>query len=248
MTDRYASLSAVLDRALDRASGGKGKRRHATDEPFEKQGMIRRNRQYGTAFGFGQIDKKLEEAHRFFEQLEIDRGINELLDVINYAAGIIIVADEYAGAEKLVADEPELELRPAAPGVFDEVAKAESKDEPRRYPPVSYHFKLTEAATQVAAWGPKAVNLKQILLDLSDLREDFQQYVGPGYDAFCYFVTEAFNEYCGRANGERFGNYIYPKYKEQPGWEKMVRDADAWLAHRISRGVIKDPFAALATR
>lgn len=96
----YQTLNNILQAALDRASIGKGGERHGTEEPFEQQGMSRRNRQYGTAFGLGQIDKKLEETVRFFENGQIRRGINELLDIIVYSAGVIIVAEE----QLLVAD------------------------------------------------------------------------------------------------------------------------------------------------
>ncbi len=82
----YECLADVLSRALDQASRGKGKDRHAQEIPFERQHMQRLIGLYGTGFALGQAGKKAQESMR----LPHDRAVAELLGAINYLAGAII--------------------------------------------------------------------------------------------------------------------------------------------------------------
>jgi hypothetical protein len=84
----YASLSAVLIRALDQAAHGKGMERHASpDEQFEDQPIIEIGRRLGSAdFQLGQAVKKIYESKR----RPTPRAVEELLGAIVYISAAII--------------------------------------------------------------------------------------------------------------------------------------------------------------
>lgn len=85
--DPYASLAAILEDAMEQASGGKGKERHAKDdEPFEKQKICEIRHRVGGGYTLGQAIKKCIESQR----LPKDRAIAELLGAINYIAAEVI--------------------------------------------------------------------------------------------------------------------------------------------------------------
>lgn len=89
----YASLREVLDHALDQASAGKGKERHAPNgERFEDQRMLSISRllvsEYGMAY---QVCKKVSEG---LILPTTERKVAELLGAINYIAGIVIYLRE----------------------------------------------------------------------------------------------------------------------------------------------------------
>jgi hypothetical protein len=84
--DLYKSLRDVLDEAYTQASRGKGKERHATDVPFERQQSGIVTDKYGLGYPLGQADKKCLESMR----LEPDAAVAELLGAINYIALAII--------------------------------------------------------------------------------------------------------------------------------------------------------------
>ena len=87
----YISLGLVLQSALEQASKGKGKERHAeSDELFENQIICEVARRTGTGFCLGQAVKKIYESQR----LDGIAGVNELLGAINYIAAAVIVAKE----------------------------------------------------------------------------------------------------------------------------------------------------------
>lgn len=85
----YETLAAVLVRAYDQAAYGKGKERHANDEPFDKQVMQTGAHRFGTGALLFQAFKKSEESQR----LPQDRAIAELLGAINYLAGAVIAME-----------------------------------------------------------------------------------------------------------------------------------------------------------
>lgn len=94
----YTKLHAVLHMAYDRAVKGKGKERHANNQPFEEQVMARVNRLTGGGFSFGQILKKMEE----IPNLPNERArMFEMLDIIVYAAGYVLVKEELSDKEQL---------------------------------------------------------------------------------------------------------------------------------------------------
>lgn len=82
----YYSLAAVMQRAFDQASAGKGKERHANDLPFDQQPMQTIAAAHGVGFLTGQAAKKSQEALG----LPHDAKIRELLGAINYLAGAVI--------------------------------------------------------------------------------------------------------------------------------------------------------------
>ena len=86
-TDDYKSLSDVLERAYQQAAHGKGRERHAQDQPFDQQPMQTISQLVGSSDGLRyQAIKKIQEAGR----MDKDAAIRELLGAINYIAGTII--------------------------------------------------------------------------------------------------------------------------------------------------------------
>jgi hypothetical protein len=90
----YECLADVLERALNQASRGKGKERHAQDLPFSEQPMQQLIQLYGTGFAGGQAAKKAQESMR----LPRDRAVAELLGGIVYLAGAIIHLEQQGAA------------------------------------------------------------------------------------------------------------------------------------------------------
>jgi len=89
----YAELERVLKTAYNQAAIGKGKLRHANNEPFERQAICQICRDCGIGFATGQAIKKTKESHR----LDPDSAIRELLGAINYLAAAVIVIEEQMG-------------------------------------------------------------------------------------------------------------------------------------------------------
>jgi hypothetical protein len=88
----YIKLSEVLDMALEQASSGKGKERHASEESFEKQQICQIPRWQGSIdFDTGQAIKKCLEVNRLSTN---EAKIRELLGAINYIAAAIIILKE----------------------------------------------------------------------------------------------------------------------------------------------------------
>ena len=88
--NEYRSLHGVLQEALEQASEGKGKERHASDgEAFENQPIceIARRLDGGPLY---QAVKKIYESQR----LPGEAGVRELLGAINYIGAEIILRRE----------------------------------------------------------------------------------------------------------------------------------------------------------
>ena len=84
----YISLGLVLQSALEQASRGKGKERHASaGEAYENQIICEVTRRLGSGYPLGQAVKKIYEAQR----LGGEKGRAELLGAINYIAAAAIV-------------------------------------------------------------------------------------------------------------------------------------------------------------
>jgi hypothetical protein len=89
--DAYSYLALVLANALEQASHGKGKERHASEgEPFDKQPICEMARRYGLGGPLFQANKKMLESQR----LPWPAAERELLGAINYIAAAIIVGGE----------------------------------------------------------------------------------------------------------------------------------------------------------
>ena len=83
----YENLAAVCWEAIEQASSGKGKIRHADAKlAFDHQDIVRDAQYCGLAAPIFQIRKKAKESLR----LVPEAAINELLGCIVYAAGAII--------------------------------------------------------------------------------------------------------------------------------------------------------------
>lgn len=100
----YERLADILQRALDQASTGKGKERHAGGLPFHEQPMQQISQLLGSDKGMAfQAIKKLNEG---LKMPQITRQLAELYGVINYVAGIAIYLEDRA-AEAIVNYEQE---------------------------------------------------------------------------------------------------------------------------------------------
>lgn len=96
--DPYLLLSRELAFALEQASGGKGKERHAKEgQRFEDQIMCVIQRilidhpMGGLAY---QVIKKTIESGRLFEQKGVDAAKAEIYGAINYLSGMNIIYEE----------------------------------------------------------------------------------------------------------------------------------------------------------
>lgn len=97
MTNEYAMLEDVYRCAVEQASKGKGKERHAEDgEPYERQIICEVARRVGLGYPLGQAVKKVYESQR----LGGERGIAELLGALNYIAAAVIVMQEGVDEER----------------------------------------------------------------------------------------------------------------------------------------------------
>lgn len=90
----YEPLASILQEALDQAQTGKGKERHATDEPFAQQEICNGARLCGLGAMAFQVRKKILEAVRLIERNGVEAGAPDILGAINYAAAMLIVARE----------------------------------------------------------------------------------------------------------------------------------------------------------
>ena len=88
----YCRLFVVLFKALQQASEGKGKERHAEEnENFEDQVICEIGKRLGIGYNLGQAVKKTYEVKNIDD---VDAKINELLGAINYIASAIILLEE----------------------------------------------------------------------------------------------------------------------------------------------------------
>lgn len=101
----YVSLGLVMQSALEQASKGKGRERHASEgEAYEDQIICEVARRVGLGYPLGQAVKKVYEAQR----LGGERGVAELLGALNYIAAAVIVMKEEAGSSPAPQDGDEL--------------------------------------------------------------------------------------------------------------------------------------------
>jgi hypothetical protein len=91
----YEKLAEVLQEALDQAQSGKGKERHANNEPFEEQQICQGARKHGLGAMSYQVEKKINEARRLFDLFGPEEAKPDILGAINYAAAMLIVINEY---------------------------------------------------------------------------------------------------------------------------------------------------------
>ncbi len=82
----YEELEKILDMAYLRAAKGKGRERHANNQDFINQPIVKINALTKGGFALGQVLKKAEE----IPKLSVIDGVNEMLDVIVYAASWVM--------------------------------------------------------------------------------------------------------------------------------------------------------------
>jgi hypothetical protein len=127
----YETLAQILQEALDQAQSGKGKERHATDEPFAQQEICNGARLCGLGAMAFQVRKKILEAVRLIERNGVEAGAPDILGAINYAAAMLLVARE----QKPMAEEE---------GIYADV-----------YPPAGHFHKTWSGGTKfVDSLGP----------------------------------------------------------------------------------------------
>jgi hypothetical protein len=109
LVDKYGSLKRVLVDAMLQAKSGKGKERHADDEPFENQKICVINRWlHGSPIAgpLFQAVKKTVESSR----MNYDAAIRELYGAINYIAAGIILLEELKAGEKQEKEPLQIEM------------------------------------------------------------------------------------------------------------------------------------------
>lgn len=100
----YVSLGLVMQSAIEQASKGKGKERHASEgEDYEDQIICEVARRVGLGYPLGQAVKKIYESQR----IGGERGVAELLGALNYVAAAVIVMREGLEPAFKADDEPE---------------------------------------------------------------------------------------------------------------------------------------------
>ena len=101
--DGYAILRDVFANAVEQASGGKGKERHANGSPFVDQPILAITRLLTGhpcgALAFQAI-KKTIEAGRLVELKGTDAAVAELRGAMNYIAAMVIYLEEQASKGK----------------------------------------------------------------------------------------------------------------------------------------------------
>lgn len=90
----YRSLKNILDRAYEQSACGKGRERHANDQPFDKQPIMQITDAVGVGFPLGQAAKKITEAAGMLERKNTDAAVRELLGAIVYLAAAIIKVEK----------------------------------------------------------------------------------------------------------------------------------------------------------
>ncbi len=98
MSENYSKLRESFDNALEQASGGKGKERHAKeDQRFEDQVMCNTQRMLvdhplgGLAY---QVIKKTIESGRLYHDVGADAARAEIYGAMNYLGGMDIIYKE----------------------------------------------------------------------------------------------------------------------------------------------------------
>jgi hypothetical protein len=97
MSENYSELQKVLNLALEQAESGKGKERHANNEPFTEQ-LIFIIEKLVKSFQLGQAIKKIVES----ERLPKEMAKKELLGAINYISAHYIHIENGITEEELV--------------------------------------------------------------------------------------------------------------------------------------------------
>ena len=90
----YETVADVLRFALDQTQSGKGKERHASDEPFEHQEIMDGARKCGPEAMAFQVRKKALEAVRLVNNGEYEKSKADILGAIIYAAAEYLRVEE----------------------------------------------------------------------------------------------------------------------------------------------------------
>lgn len=94
----YEALETVLCAAYNQAANGKGKERHAQDDPFLEQPIMEIGRLLKSVDGeLYQAIKKVREGLMMARNGEADRAVREFLGAINYIAAATLLVAEQSG-------------------------------------------------------------------------------------------------------------------------------------------------------
>ena len=94
----YEALETVLCAAYNQAANGKGKERHAQDDPFLEQPIMEIGRLLKSIDGeLYQAIKKAREGLIMARNGEADRAVREFLGAINYVAAATLLVAEQSG-------------------------------------------------------------------------------------------------------------------------------------------------------
>jgi hypothetical protein len=92
----YHRLAGVYSNAIDQAATGKGRERHASNEPFEEQLICLISRHLGENAGLlgGPLFQVIKKAFEVPRLPTKEAKLRELYGVMNYAAAAAILAEE----------------------------------------------------------------------------------------------------------------------------------------------------------
>lgn len=82
----YETLAAELQHAFSQSAHGKGKQRHASAKPFDRQPIMEIGRMVGPGYATGQAQKKAQEAIGMLGRGEKEKALAELHGAIVYIA------------------------------------------------------------------------------------------------------------------------------------------------------------------
>lgn len=99
VAEGYDALFVTLAKALEQAQAGKGKERHANDQPFTEQPIFTIGKLMGLGFQGGQALKKTTEALGMVKREQYAAAEREILGAINYLAAIAIEINHRATAQ-----------------------------------------------------------------------------------------------------------------------------------------------------
>jgi hypothetical protein len=91
----YEVLAAVMQKALDRCQGDKGRERHANELPFHEQPIVRHT--FTEDASLFQCYKKALEVPKIKAKYGIEAAQKEVLDIMAYAAAAFLILGRQGG-------------------------------------------------------------------------------------------------------------------------------------------------------
>lgn len=100
--DGYDALRRIHALAVEQATDGKGKERHASDKPFDEQPIMSIQDLVGAGFALGQATKKTQEARRLARDKDnggVEKAKADLLGAMNYLAAAYLYLEKNGNLE-----------------------------------------------------------------------------------------------------------------------------------------------------